>query len=311
MWKRILYLVIGLIIIISMCVVPSAMHTVDDEITIIYMSDTPIISTTRSSNGFDEGRPVELQFYIEYCQYGEIVREYVSVLAKCEYIDAPGTGYNVEAYKIMQEFDFWVINGMNDLFASEYPNAERQRDASSYYNCHSYAWHSTSESNYYWINTPDAFYFNNDHYIEVSDPAVGDIICYYNAGNINLHSGIVIAVNGQISNEECGNSNTVEVISKWGAYGLYEHNGYECPYTSYSDGGQATYVKYYRQVHNYSYMNITTNYQHRATCRTCGYTFVETHSWKILLDGSQKCLKCGVTTTGHVILSVEEHDEHE
>ena len=304
MHKRIMYLLISLLIILSTLVAPSAAYTADDEITILYMSNTPIISTTRSFNGFEEGRLVELQFDIEYLYYEELVREQVTVFGVFEYVEAPGTGCDVEAVRMVQDFDYWIVRGLNDLYGSDYPNAIRQRDATCYYNCHSYAWYSTESDNCYWINNPYYFHWNNDYYIEVSTPAVGDIICYFDDENVNKHSGIVTAVNGQVSNGECGNSNTVEVLSKWGAAGLYQHNGYECPYTSY-DNGQATTVRYYRCNHSYiCHSSITNSAQHYYECSRCGKIIWENHTFKSFLDGSRRCTKCGyVSSGGNIIMS--------
>ena len=297
--------IVCMALVVSALLLPAhANVTAEDQLLDVAMEDS------RDGLPFEEGA----RGYYEYSFLFWIDNQTSVIKAQifyvCEYIDVPYSTNQVEAYHIIDDFSNDIICSLDAKINTNYPNAEQYRSATRLYNCHSYAWYDTDLLNDYWIDDPTNYYMNNPYYTEVTVPAVGDIICYFN-GNVNLHSGIVTAINVEASNDECGNSNTVEVISKWGMFGLYMHNGYECPYTSYSEGGRATSVKYYRHVHSYSYMNITTNYQHRATCRTCGYTFVESHSWKILLDGSQKCLKCGVTTTGHVILSVEEHNEHE
>lgn len=306
--KKLIWLLVCILILVSTNLFP-AYATVYDDVGTVEIASV-FVSDSRSGQGFVEGERGEFTYRFALIVNGVpvIIDQYISY--ECEYVCAPYTGQLIQAYSILNDFSDELLSYLNTNMSDEFPEAVKSRSATRLYNCHSYAWYDTDLLNDYWIDDPTNYYSNNAYYTEVTTPAVGDIICYFN-GNVNLHSGIVTAINVEASNNECGNSNTVEVISKWGMSGLYMHNGYECPYTSYSESGEATSVKYYRHVHSYSYTNITSNHQHRATCRTCGYTFVETHTWKILLNGSQKCQKCGVTTTGHVILSVEEHNEHE
>lgn len=318
--KRIISVFLCYVLIFSSTVIYAHAGADYNNVTEKILADLSI-EDSREKLGFVNGANGTYTFEFVYYIYDDkgfvdedIQYEYIEYT--CTYINVPYTSNKVEAKMIKNDFSEETIELWDDLMQRSFPDTEQKRSASYYYNCHSYAWYSTSTSNFYWIDFPEEFYQDNCSYEEVTTPAVGDIICYYAADGTNLHSGIVTAVNVASSNGMCGNSNTVNVISKWGLYGLYEHNGYECPYTTYVqhtvDNPPATTVRYFRyHAHAFSYININTNYQHRATCRTCGYTFVESHSWKILLDGSQKCLKCGVTTTGHVILSVEEYSEHE
>lgn len=163
------------------------------------------------------------------------------------------------------------------MYSTYFPNAEFISDASLRYNCHSYAWYQQSTSNSYWMNDPSAYYTDGS-YVEVTNPQVGDIICYFDnkstdtlADDINLHSGVVDEILNTESNNVCGNSNIVNVVSKWGSMPLYRHRGDECPYTSYKNG-TADYVKFYRRVHTHSftYVACDKNY-HILTC-DCGVT---------------------------------------
>lgn len=102
-------------------------------------------------------------------------------------------------------------------------------DATVKYNCHSYAWHSQSKSNKYWINYPDD-YLNDPLVRKVSSPSVGDRIVYQKTSSGSyLHSGVVTTAN----------SNVTMITSKWGAWGLYHHTVNNCP----SDYG--SYISYY------------------------------------------------------------------
>lgn len=301
-----LWLCMSLFVIASIISVYSDEGEDSDSLGLI---SSPIIQT-QSIDAFVEGQTGTFTIIFEVDGIYQILEIVEHINYVCEYINVPYTTNRVEAYRILNEFSSGAIAYVDDSLSESFPYAEMIRSASVFYNCHSYAWYSTSASNVYWIDDPEMFFWYNSSYEEVTTPAVGDIICYYD-GSINLHSGIVTAVNVESSNGRCGNANTVEVISKWGCAGLYAHNGYECPYTTYvehtAENPAATTVKYYRyHSHAFTYLNVTANYQHRATCRICGYTFTETHTWKLLLDGSQKCLKCGVTTTGHVVASTDE-----
>lgn len=54
-------------------------------------------------------------------------------------------------------------------------------DPTHRYNCHSYAWYSQSTSqNDIWLCDPCVYYSNSDRsYVQVTDPRIGDIVCYY------------------------------------------------------------------------------------------------------------------------------------
>lgn len=295
--KRFLCFITCTILVLSVSLFPThATTTVDDQLLDVAMNDS------RDGLAFVEGAIgyYEYSFLFLIDNQLSVIRE--QIFYSCTYINVPYSTNRVEAYLILDDFSDYVIGALDAMIDMNYTNAEKHRSASRSYNCHSYAWYDSASSNTYWIDDPTNYYSNNAYYTEVTTPAVGDIICYFN-GNVNLHSGIVTAINVEASNNECGNANTVEVISKWGMAGLYMHNGYECPYTSYSESGEATSVKYYRHIHSYSYTNVTIHYQHRATCRTCGYTFTESHNWKPLLNGSQRCLDCGVVYNGPTLAS--------
>ena len=136
------------------------------------------------------------------------------------------------------------------------------------------------------MNDP-SYYYEDYSYTEVSSPRENDIICYFDdngtpndtSDDLNIHSGIVIGLLLGTSNNLCGNSDKVLVRSKWGQAGLYEHNGYECPYTVYKPGASrvADYVKYYRK-HSYIYQRYNS-LKHYHTCTECGFSVIENHTY--------------------------------
>ena len=169
-----------------------------------------------------------------------------------------------------------TINGFNNYFDNLYPQAQRLYSASARFNCHSYAWYSQQcSNNIYWMNNPENYILDQTYYA-VDTPRPGDIICYYDDnGTIdyidddeNLHSGIVVTYDSTITPSSLigGAPNQVVVRSKWGAAGLYEHNGDYCPYVyipsiDLNASGKADYVKYYRPRSNdtISLSNPSTN----------------------------------------------------
>lgn len=118
------------------------------------------------------------------------------------------------------------IKRMNKYVADDYPNATRETDASRKYNCHSYAWYSTSTSNDRWMNSPsDDIYWNDGSYVLLSTSSSGHKVSYPSSSD---HSAIQAT------------SSSTQLRSKWGPYPrmLHAHN-----YSPYPVG---TGLKYYR-----------------------------------------------------------------
>lgn len=124
------------------------------------------------------------------------------------------------AFLVTGEFSQTDIDQANYYEDSTYPNASRQRSATGKYNCHSYAWYSTSSSNNIWIHYN--LYYTSDPYYSLvtignrfSIPALapsGSKVDYPSDG----HSAIKYS--------------SSKLISKWGDYGLYIHAPGYCPY---------------------------------------------------------------------------------
>lgn len=304
--KKIIGIVICLSMMLSIMIIPTYASSVEENTSELVSVSGPIIKT-RSTFEFVEGQILEIGYEFLYYENGEYVSEIEYITTVMEYIDIPLSTVRVEAYHKLDNFSNKATNHLDAVMNYRFPSAEYILSADITYNCHSYAWYSIDPGNEYWIDFPDLFYQTGVRYYEVTTPQVGDIICYYNDAGVNLHSGIVTAINQQSSNGLCGNSNTVLVTSKWGLYGLYRHNGYQCPYTLYYDDDPnytATSVRYFRE-HNHTmlYTNVTTYYQHRATCRTCGHSYLESHNWQTTNNIFFRCRDCNVITDGPILLA--------
>lgn len=122
-----------------------------------------------------------------------------------------------EAEKI--ESDSWV--------KSTYPGVGLLRSATTNYNCHSYAWYSQAYKNTYWLNDPKPYMTDGSYMYQGTTSGYGGERVYYSVAG-NEHSGIVYnRVAGAIGPDAYQN---VNVLSKWGHYGLVRHSAQNCPY---------------------------------------------------------------------------------
>lgn len=311
--KKIIGIIICLSLILSIYTMPTYAISIGGEKANFVYINAQAATEIYSTMEFVEGREIQREYDFVYMENGDYVYEKETVRLVMIYIDIPLTNARVEAYHVLNDFSNKATNQLNATMNAEYPYAQFVSSADATYNCHSYAWYDSDPGNECWIDFPDLFYQSGIRFNEVDTPQVGDIICYYNSDGTNLHSGIVTSINGQSSNGRCGNSNTVNVTSKWGIYGVYTHNGYQCPYTTYAGYYDpvytATYVRYFRE-HNHSmnYVNVTTYYQHRATCRTCGHSYLEPHNWQTTDNVFFSCRDCHIITDGPVVLESVSDD---
>lgn len=134
-------------------------------------------------------------------------------------------GSSVTVYNCSTIVD-WTASekaSLNAQYDAAYPMATRLRDPSKKYNCHSYAWYSTSASNYYWMENPSP-YMTDGSYASTTSSSTGNKVYWQDsilAGPI--HSGI-LALNS-------GGSPFISCNSKWGQLGLYNHTLNDCPYS--------------------------------------------------------------------------------
>ena len=178
--------------------------------------------------------------------------------------------------------------------------------ATTYYNCHAYAWHSTLPGRKWIGNTMtinNTLHYGVERY--VSDPhctmiedsnniQAGDIIVYRRNGTI-MHSGIVIGIN------------PIRIRSKWGQGCVWEHNVSSVP-SSYKEVNGTVNVTYYRYgtSHNVECCEVDDD-THERICSICSYNLgEENHTISYTSTGTtshtRKCNQCGHT------LSDEAHD---
>lgn len=146
--------------------------------------------------------------------------------ATTAYVKTPN-GTSVEVVRNRPEFTTPEKNAADKEIKNAYPNVTRLRSASNVYNCHSYAWYSTSATNNCWMNDPSA-YINDGSYkaVSVGYEKAGNKV-YYNNGE---HSAILKTVyEGPVYPGRPWE--LLECTSKWGQYGLYNHRADDCPYT--------------------------------------------------------------------------------
>lgn len=103
-----------------------------------------------------------------------------------------------------------------DVYLARYPGIVMIREPYPYYNCHSYAWYSTSSTNPYWMEDPSPYMEDGSYARSFSKK--GNKITYKRSGTYE-HSGILT-------------SNSDQVTSKWGNLGLFRHDKYDCPYST-------------------------------------------------------------------------------
>lgn len=142
--------------------------------------------------------------------------------ATSTYVKTPnGTKVAATAYST-EPLSSSQISSINKKYDAAYPKAKRLRSASGKYNCHSYAWYSTSTSNNKWINNPSA-YWGDKSYKQTTTVKAGRKIIYVDRSKNTLqHSSIVYSVS----------NSTITVNSKWGKCGLYRHSLTNSPYTN-------------------------------------------------------------------------------
>lgn len=204
-----------------------------------------------------------------------------------EYVYTPNNTV-VQVIKFDSDLEPYIIAAINEEYDSKFPEAERLSSATKYYNCHSYAWYEQSTNNPYWMDNPAAYY-SDGSYIETTTPEVGDIVCYYSSSNLNLHSGVIVEVNGN-------SLSTIVVESKWGQCGLYSHTANYCPYMP-AYGGDTAYVKYYKynHTHIYNQNSVYINYKFHRTYCECGSVRLFGHSIRRgdAVGRYANCVSCG------------------
>lgn len=143
-------------------------------------------------------------------------------------------GESVEVYVDMTWSDHYFVFGNHftngsvsrkiEEYLETYPSTTVVDTYSSKYNCHSYAWYSTSTSNRYWMLDPSE-YLEEGSYSE-STYESGARVTYTTGGSI-IHSAIVVNDASSVGN--------VVVRSKWGVAAVFQHDILDCPYSGTVD----------------------------------------------------------------------------
>lgn len=163
-----------------------------------------------------------------------------------EYINSNGNTFSTSSVKTPKGSSVITWKYSSELTKAEkkecanyvkdyYPNAKKLRDATLKYNCHSYAWYSTSTSNKHWMNDPQK-YWKDGSYSKYESSKGGipskvtkkSKVVYWDGKEV-IHSAIVTSSN--------------KFTSKWGPWGLYEHSPKDCPYSQSDKTYKLTFYK--------------------------------------------------------------------
>ena len=123
------------------------------------------------------------------------------------------------------------VNTINSNFYTTFPTAVSVDPINPAYNCHSYAWHSQSTSNDYWIEGNHIYpYFLDLSYLPAGSNTPQRVLYRSSSGSAG-HSAVYSYYNTFTQTEY--------VTSKWGYYGVFYHRLDDCPY--YSTNPNITY----------------------------------------------------------------------
>lgn len=114
-----------------------------------------------------------------------------------------------------------------------FPNVSVLRDPTLKYNCHSYAWYSTSPTNKHWIDYPSAYMTDGSYSYIASATSIVSI-----PSNVSNDSKVVWLKNngsGYLPIHSGIKYSSTKIESKWGMMGLYRHSQSYSPYNDDTD----------------------------------------------------------------------------
>jgi len=139
-------------------------------------------------------------------------------------------GSAVSVYKNLTYYDHGTtlseVSANQTALLANYSSATIIRNvstATAAYNCHSYAWYSTSSTNNVWMNDPSVYMSDGSY--SAGYAQVGSKVYWYSSSYGPIHSGILYSTS-------TSSSNPAKTTSKWGMYGLIRHVTNDCPYSS-------------------------------------------------------------------------------
>ncbi len=198
-------------------------------------------------------------------------------------------GTSISALYALNDFTASTKENFKNYFINIFPSVAFISEATTKYNCHSYAWYNRSSQNTVWLNDPST-YITDGIYVE-STGNVGDILCYYDSSNTIIHSAVVTARTSPYVNS-IDDLNNVQVTSKWGMSPLFSHKGSVQPYE------ETTSIKYYTCASHNVKVTYTSNDSstHTVTCDNCTHSKIEGHSLYLDSTGYKKCRYCSYKT---------------
>lgn len=190
------------------------------------------------------------------------------------------SGESVNAYRTSREYTTTEQDEQDSRYEAAGLAITRIHDADISYNCHSYAWYRTDNSNSIWIapgkikNLPyekeDDMIIPRTATLIENDDRTTDIVVYYNHLGKILHSAVIVEIDGD----------NIIVQSKWGKAGVYRHAVDTVPREYIGADGVLRYETY--RYHQYT-MRTTTDlghssgkhhYKHANVCSICGNTCI-------------------------------------
>lgn len=193
----------------------------------------------------------------------------------------------------------------NSIGILAYPNALFVGTSTAKYNCHSFAWYNSSQTNTIWLNKTGGTLNGAVQLSKYWDSSFGNVVftscseaeaerVYYSDDD---HSAYVL-------------SSTSQVISKWGPGPLMVHDVRDCPYT-------ATNLCFYkfapRETPYYSTANLSGNTSFvigtTQEYRVSDYAPNITHSWSVTPISGQSNSSFEMTTnsSGNLLLKCFEY----
>lgn len=180
-------------------------------------------------------------------------------------------GYTIELITASRPLTSTDISLLNSQCVESNPNAVLRYSPNSYYNCHSYAWYQTSNSNPYWIIDVDTYVKGVHKKVHTDTTSeVGDIVVYHNSSGEKTHSAIIVSISS---------SGVITCESKWGMCGVYRHAINDVPelyYEGYTEPKYKIYKTY--KSHYYSLKDVSST-AHTQICNFCSYTITSAHTY--------------------------------
>lgn len=205
---------------------------------------------------------------------------------KSNTVGATTSGMTIPLYTALSDYSSDEKESLAKDLAKRY-GIDILGNATSMYNCHSYAWHQSSVNNTSWIVDVE-IYMGDKHSMQLREASVGAIVVYLDRDKKPIHSAVVTSIDGD----------TIMCRSKWGANGLFEHSIENVPYLYDSNSVLVKFYSYSRS-HDCT-VRINSAATHTLTCTVCGWTLTEAHIENV---HTGRCITCGLPGPFLVVIS--------